>query len=169
LNDVWILATGPELLREGVRGIEPVIEELIASARSEIHIVAYLLTRQAARILDLTEKAAERGVRVTIIINRLETQDEFIRSKLNFLRRSSSNITVYNFSDLAGRQLHAKVIIADRIRAVIGSANLSWGGMVTNYEIGVMLEGDAVWKLAALVDSFITAMQGKGLFLQEYE
>ena len=166
MSGVWILATGPELLKEGVRGIEPVIEELIASARSEIYIVAYLLTRQAARILDLAEKAAERGVRVTIVINRLEAQDESIRSRLNFLRGSSPRITVYNFSDPAGRQLHAKVVIADRRRAVIGSANLSWGGMVTNYEIGIMLEGDAVWKLAALIDSFITAMRGKGICLQ---
>lgn len=162
MSGVRILATGPEFLREGVRGIEPVIEDLIASARSEVHIVAYLLTGQAAHILDLTEKAAGRGVRAIFLINRLEAQDEFIRSKLNSLCRSSPRITVYNFSDPEGRQLHAKVVIADRSKAVIGSANLSWGGLVTNYEIGVMLEGEVAWRLAALVDSFIAAMKERG-------
>lgn len=59
-----------------------------------------------------------------------------------------------NFCDPAGRQLHAKVLVSDRKKALVGSANFSWGGMIANYEIGIMLEGDAAWKMAEIIDKF---------------
>jgi phosphatidylserine/phosphatidylglycerophosphate/cardiolipin synthase-like enzyme len=48
--------------------------------------------------------------------------------------------------------LHAKVIVADRKKAILGSANFSWGGMSSHYEIGVLLEGKDAWTLSELVD-----------------
>lgn len=155
MNDVQILATGSEFLKTGVRGIESVIEELIRRAEREIHIVAYLFTSQATHILNLLEKKAEEGVKIVLVINRLETQDETIRSKLRHIQASFPFIKIVDFHDSEGRQLHAKLIISDRSRAVLGSANFSWGGMVTNYEIGVLLEGEPAWKLAELVDLFV--------------
>ncbi len=50
------------------------------------------------------------------------------------------------------QMLHAKVIVADRKKAVLGSANFSWGGMSAHYEIGVLLEGKDAWTLSKLVD-----------------
>lgn len=47
MNKVQILATGFEFMKEGIRGIEPVIEELINSAQEEIHIMAYIFTPSA--------------------------------------------------------------------------------------------------------------------------
>lgn len=50
------------------------------------------------------------------------------------------------------QMLHAKVVVVDRKKAVLGSANFSWGGMAAHYEIGVLLEGDEAWTLSKLVD-----------------
>ncbi|MEM1999731.1 MAG: hypothetical protein QXO30_01690 [Candidatus Caldarchaeum sp.] len=40
--------------------------------------------------------------------------------------------------------------------------------MVSNYMIRTMLEGDAAWKLAALIDSLVVVLKEKGSSLQEY-
>jgi hypothetical protein len=50
------LGTVPEFIREGIRGIEPVIQELILSARKDVHILAYLFTPQATRFIDLSRR-----------------------------------------------------------------------------------------------------------------
>jgi cardiolipin synthase len=41
-----------------------------------------------------------------------------------------------------GGDLHAKVICADERIAVIGSSNLSFRGLVSNYELGVVVRGE---------------------------
>ncbi len=156
MKNVQILATGPELIKEGIRGIEPVIQEIISQAQNEIHLTAYLITPQAASILDMLEMAAGRGVKITIVINCLESQDDKIKTRLKKLNERFSHVKIINFCDSEGRQLHAKVIICDRKKAVIGSANLSWGGMVTNYEVGVLVEGEPAWRLAQLIDFFVS-------------
>lgn len=152
MNQVEILATGPELIRRGIRGTEPVIEEIIECAEREIQVVAYVFTLQAIHLLNLIEKAAERGVRVEIIVNRLEFQEEAVRSKLASIRSKLPNVRILNYADPEGRKLHAKIVIVDRKMAVLGSANFSWGGLYGNYEIGLFIQGDAVWKLANVID-----------------
>lgn len=76
MSMVQILAKGPELIKNGARGIEPVIEELINSSEKEIHIMAYIFTPSALHILHLLDQAAERGVRITVVVNRKDSQDE---------------------------------------------------------------------------------------------
>src|SRR6266705_129772 len=132
MNNVQIIATGPELVRAGARAIEPVIEELMLGAKREIHLVAYVFTVQADRFLTLLGQTAERGVRLTVVVNHLERQDRRVREGLLSLARSFDHAKVASFTG-NGAQLHAKAVVADRERAVVGSANFSWGGMATNY------------------------------------
>lgn len=157
MSSVQLLGTGPEFIREGIRGIEPVIEELILSARRDVHILAYLFTPQATNFLDLLEGAAKRSVEIKILVNRLDHQHTRIKSRLKLLEKSFHTIDVVSFGSEQGRQLHAKVVVVDRKKAVIGSANFSWGGMVANYEVGVLIEGQPAWKMAQLIDSLIAA------------
>jgi phosphatidylserine/phosphatidylglycerophosphate/cardiolipin synthase-like enzyme len=49
--------------------------------------------------------------------------------------------------------LHAKVIVSDRDKAVVGSANFSWGGMTSHYEVGVYVDGDEAETLAKMIES----------------
>ena len=152
MSEIQILATGPELVREGLRAIESVMQEIILGASKEIQIVGYVFTPQASQILALVRQAAEKGISVTFVVNNLDSQNEKVKLELLQLRKSYPRVRVVDFHDKEGRQLHAKVVVADRRSAVIGSANFSWGGMVANYEIGVLIVGDAAWKLAQVID-----------------
>jgi len=49
------------------------------------------------------------------------------------------------------KMLHAKVIVVNGEKAVVGSANFSWGGMSGHYEVGIYLEGDEARTLAEIV------------------
>jgi cardiolipin synthase len=159
VSEIQILATGPELVREGLRGIEPVMQEIILGANKEIQIVGYVFTPQANHMLMLVRQAAEKGISVTFVVNNFDSQNERIKSELLQLRKNYPRVKVVDFHDREGRQLHAKVVVADRKSAVIGSANFSWGGMVANYEIGVLIVGDAAWKLAQVIDRLAVRAQ----------
>lgn len=158
MTHVEILATGPELIKKGFRGIEPVVEEIIRKATSEIQILAYVITSNALHILDLLEKAAEKGIKIILIINSLESQDDVIISRLNSLASKFPHVKIFNFSDPEKRQLHAKIIVTDRRKAVIGSANFSWGGMYANYEVGMLIEDEGAWEIAKIVDFLTSTM-----------
>jgi phosphatidylserine/phosphatidylglycerophosphate/cardiolipin synthase-like enzyme len=151
MTEAEIIGTGPEFIKTGIPGMEPTIEEIIKEATYELQVMAYVFTPRAIEILNLLEKAAERGLQVTIIINNLSNQKATIQTKLQKMGRIE-NVKVVNFVHEKKRQLHAKVIIADRKIALVGSANFTWGGLYSNYEVGIRIEGEAVWKLAELVD-----------------
>jgi cardiolipin synthase len=158
MTDVEILATGQELISKGVRGFEPVMEEAVKSAQKEIQVVAYLITRQALKLVDLLENAAERGIRVTVVVNRLSDQDSLIVARLARISSRYGHFRVLNFTDRKGRQLHAKIVVVDRKKALVGSANFSWGGMFSNYEIGLCIQGRPAWKLATVVDVLVATV-----------
>jgi len=40
--------------------------------------------------------------------------------------------------------LHAKVLVADGYEVLVGSANPTFGGMVKNYEIGLLVDDVAI-------------------------
>lgn len=152
MNKIQILATGPEFLKEGIRGTGPVIEEMIKNSEKEIQIMAYVISLHASKFLDLLDDALKREVSITIILNKLGEQDEKIKTKIKKMKRQYVKLKVIDFTDTDGGDLHAKVIVVDRKKAVIGSANFSWHGMSHNYEIGVQLEGDSAWKLGKIID-----------------
>ena len=161
MNKVHILATGPEFIKEGIQGTGPVIEELIKSSKKEIQIMAYVISLHASKFLEHLEESLQKEVKVTIILNRLDEQDDKIKKKIRKMKRRYPKLKVINFTDPFGGDLHAKVIVADRKRAVIGSANFSWHGMSHNYEVGVHLEGDSAWKLGKLVDDLVEKLENK--------
>ena len=150
MTSVEILATGPELIRQGIRGTEPVVEEVIQSAEKEIQVIAYVFTYNALHVLDLLDQAARKGIKVGLTVNNIKRQEGRVKAKLENL---ASVASVFDFEDPHGKQLHAKIVIADRTRAVVGSANFTWGGMFGNYEIGLLIEGEAVWNLSRVADA----------------
>ncbi len=156
---IQILTTG--LTRANTRNTASVVEEVLSSAKDEIQILAYVFTPHASKVLKLIENAAKRGLRITIVINSFEHQNEKIKSKLHGLVQEFSYVKVYDFESNGEEQLHAKMIIVDRKRAIIGSANLTWGGITSNYEIGVLLEGKDVWEISYLIDDLMTKMGPK--------
>lgn len=152
LSDCSLLVTGRHFGGRGLRSIMPVMQELVAGARSEIHVLAYMMTGGARPIVNLLTNALERGVRVILVVNGPDDQVRGVVDELTGLSHVYTHMRVTHFTDPDGSQLHAKVLVADRARAVIGSANFSWGGLVSNHEVGALLGGRAAWELAAIVD-----------------
>jgi cardiolipin synthase len=161
VNEVDILATGTDFIKAGARGIQPVTEETVRHARREVQVLAYVLTPEALSLLDLIESAAERGVKVSIIVNGLDGQPSVIKSKLRRLVEMFPYVRVSSFENEDGGQLHAKIIIVDREAAIVGSANLTWRGMFSNYEIAILVRGDAAWKLATIFDSLAVRLASR--------
>ncbi|MEM0500329.1 MAG: phospholipase D-like domain-containing protein, partial [Candidatus Korarchaeota archaeon] len=120
-NRITLLVTGLELFHPKVRSIDAVIKELIQESRKELHIATYLLTIGASHIIEELEKAAKRGVKVIFLIDRLESKNPVIKKKLGMLDEYP-NVDIISFSDPKWGHLHAKVLVMDRVKEVIGSA-----------------------------------------------
>ena len=157
MNHVQIIGTGLEFIKYGIRSTESVIEEMIQSAKYEIQIMAFVFTSRSIKILQLLEKKAEDGVNITIVINNLNEQEHNIIKLLKYLTvKFSPYVTIIDFNNGSSRQLHAKVVVVDRSTAVIGSANLTWSGMVNNYELGVVVDGSAARKIGSIIDGLVS-------------
>ncbi len=161
LSDAQVLVTGKYFSGLGLRAIGPVLQELVLSARGELHLMSYLLTESASPLIDLLEEVLEKGVRVTAVLNAYEGNSRPLLSRLLTLGVKHLHARVFVYSGEESGPLHAKVLVADRKRAVVGSANLSWGGMVTNNEIALLVEDGSAWALASLIDRLASQLVTK--------
>ena len=50
---------------------------------------------------------------------------------------------------------HLKLLVVDGVRAYIGSANLTYAALTTNYEVGALVDGDAVHVYERLLDEVL--------------
>jgi len=129
------------------------MEESFARASEEISIAAYSVSESSYMIFDIIEKVLQRGLRLLIVINRLDSQPPIVKSRLKSLNDSYLNLKLLNFEPKShAEDLHAKLIVIDRSIALLGSANLTWKGLVNNHEIMLRLSGNTAWKLAQLID-----------------
>jgi len=151
-SEPLLLVTGRHFARQGLRGIMPVMQELVADAKREIQLLAFVMTDSARPLLRAVEHALERGVAATIVVNTIAGQKCDLEPDLLRLARLFHHARVFYFADSEGSQLHAKVLIADREAAVIGSANYTWGGFVSNHELGMLVRGNLAWQLSELSD-----------------
>ncbi|OIQ10640.1 Cardiolipin synthase A [Moorella thermoacetica] len=149
---ISILVTGESFVGRGIRSIGAVISELIRTASNEIQVVTYLLTSED--LVDLLVEAAQRGIKIYIVLDSLSGQPETVRSKLQAASSIFSYFTVKEFCKEHSGNLHAKTIICDRTRAIVGSANFTRAGMVSgNHEIAVLISGPEVARLARLIEA----------------
>lgn len=155
MNRVEILSTHPDLMKLGVRSTESSMLELIEGSTDEIQILSYSVTDGAKRIMTSLEGALARGIRLTFILDR---SDQTSGNVLSFLRSTSeryahSNVYAYSWTEKS--DLHAKIMVADRRVAIVGSSNLTARGLLWNLEIGFLIEHDVVWKLSELIDKIV--------------
>ena len=154
-DNVCIIATGEFLVGNGVRAVQLVIDDLLRNAKEEILISVFQLG-ESMEIMKTVESAASKGKRVVFVINRLLEHPISVINSLRKLQKEYNNVRVYNFTDKAKNgNLHMKVLVVDRAKAVIGSANLTWCGMVKNQELGVLIEGKEVEKITRIIDNLI--------------
>lgn len=126
--------------------------ELINYAKDEIQIISYAITNGANNILSAIDEALGRGVRVTFVINSNEEMSKRINSSLYSLKNKYTYIKIRLFNSTEKADLHAKIMVADRKSAIVGSSNLTSRGLIWNLEIGFFIEDRSVWKLAEVID-----------------
>ena len=55
--------------------------------------------------------------------------------------------------------LHAKLVVVDRTTGLVGSANISKGALLSNYEIMLKISGDVVSKLSLMFDELVKILE----------
>lgn len=140
-NEVKIVVTGTDWMGGGIGSVESTLAELFKKATNEIYISAFSIGNSSDVLFVWVEKALLRGIRIKIVINRLNEQPAEVVSKLTNLANEFPYLSIFDFPASEGVDLHAKIIVADHNRALVGSSNLSKRGIFTNYEMGILIDG----------------------------
>lgn len=155
-NNVRIVVTGLSWMGSGIGSIETAIEKLFREAREEIALTAYAITGGADLLLDWMEAALDRGVQVRMIVNRLEDQSSEVRVRLRNMVARYPHFHLYNFAPDDDFDMHAKVIVVDRLLALVGSSNLSRRGLTNNHELAVLVQGPPAAEVARALDLLLS-------------
>ncbi|MFC4914089.1 phospholipase D-like domain-containing protein [Actinomadura gamaensis] len=158
---VSVVATGLSWLGGGTRSVEQTLISMIGRAAHEILVTAYALTSGSVRVTHQLERAAATGVRCVFVVNRFRDQSPEIRDRLRQLAdQHPSTVAIYSYDGSTALEgLHAKVVVRDRMEAVVGSANLTFHGLTTGHELGVLVEGPGAASLATAIDMIIASPQ----------
>jgi phosphatidylserine/phosphatidylglycerophosphate/cardiolipin synthase-like enzyme len=152
LNSIELLATGCVWVGGAVGLIDTALNRLFAEARSEILITAYSVTFADELIIPLMRGALERGVKIGITVNRVSRQPPSLRGPLGRLGREFPYLDYRSYEGEETSDLHAKLVVADRQVAIVGSSNLTRRAMNDNVEIGLLVKGPAAAEVARLYD-----------------
>ncbi len=134
------MATGDSWVGSGVRSFASMIKEVIEGCRNSLSLTVYVISDR--EIVRSIENALERGVPVEVFIyypNESTTNESM--KKIFTLEKDYNNLLLHRISD---KLLHAKVLVADGRKVITGSANVTFSGMVTNYELGLLIEDEQI-------------------------
>lgn len=142
------VATGEKWVGSGVRSFKSVIRELIYTASNELVMTVYVLT--SSDIVNDLQKALERGISVEIYLyaEGIEKENDKVQAIIS-LQDEYEYLHIYKIQN---DMLHAKVLIADGVKVISGSANFTLSGMTQNYELGFLVnDPDIAMKILTLV------------------
>jgi cardiolipin synthase len=141
-----IIWTGPTNNRFPVRRLDQVLYDLVSKAQKRIVLVTFAAHR-VPRLCDHLRRAVDRGVELTLIIEREdESEGQLTRDAIEAFRNVPAVKNIYYWPlakrerNQAGRpgKLHMKCAIIDDI-ALIGSANLTDDAFNRNMELGILV------------------------------
>ena len=150
-----VAVTGNFWLGRGLSSIRSLVKDSISKAESEIQIAAYAIGENSDEyeFFELLRGVLARGIRVLMIVNRFSNQRESVRKTLLELAGKYNSFVLKDFNPQDKREdLHAKLIVIDHTTALVGSANLSFKGMVANHELMVRLSGKTSYSIGELLD-----------------
>lgn len=153
LDIVW---TGPESRVNTSRLTAATVISLLDSARDEILIVSYAINNRA-EIHHALQRAAKRGVVITIVLERRDDNPGFRQQRPPFPGVPARFLAWPAAQRERYASLHAKIIVIDAAAALVGSANITNSAMEANLECGVLINGgsqprticDHIFSLAA--------------------
>ena len=137
--NIWIVTSGELLKAPGVRSFNSAIMEIMNRTEKRFLMAVYVLRSEPAEFWNNLKKMAEDGVDIKIILDGGVNQDPGAVSLLNEMNGAFRNFQWRIFQSEEG-SLHAKLIVSDSCRAIVGSANITHPGLYSNHEIGILLE-----------------------------
>jgi phosphatidylserine/phosphatidylglycerophosphate/cardiolipin synthase-like enzyme len=156
LHEVSVVATG-DGWGPSVRSVDQAMLELVLRTERCLHLTVYSITAGAAALLS----AIATRMRDTALLNCWclvdAPQGNPISSALMALQlQFPLRFQLIAVSAPHG-SLHAKVLVADRAHAVIGSANLTHSGFHDSHELGVRVSGPVAWEIAQRIETLSCA------------
>jgi cardiolipin synthase len=153
LDHVSLAVTGLAWLGAGAPSVEQEMIALVKGARREMALCAYAITPGAMSFLTELREVVAQGVSATLVVNGFTGQPLGVQAFLKECARSNDRWRLYDFPLLgAHTELHAKVLVVDRSVALIGSANFSFHGMVSNHEMAVVVRGPTAEAISARIE-----------------
>lgn len=136
MNEFSIVTTGEKWVGYGFRSFHSVINEMIRSAEREVVMTVYVMSDKS--VIESLKKAIERGISVEIFVysSQIAPKSEVFQDLIK-MRGDYGNLMIYFIED---KILHAKVLIVDGRKVLIGSANPTVGGLLKNYELGLLVD-----------------------------
>jgi phosphatidylserine/phosphatidylglycerophosphate/cardiolipin synthase-like enzyme len=138
---VELVVSGPSTPLLHARRTEQVLRQLIGEATHELLLMTYNLSMYA-ELRDALSQAIAEGVNITVLAedpgNKAQLPDPAVALaglKVTLLRWPSDK------RDSLWASMHAKVVVVDRVAALITSANLSEVAANDSIEAGVLLRG----------------------------
>jgi phosphatidylserine/phosphatidylglycerophosphate/cardiolipin synthase-like enzyme len=134
---------------------------LIARARDRVRLFSAYVDGPGLRALEpALAGATNRAVSVDLVtVRRLERDDapEVLASLLD-VEGDRSRLRIHRLEGMTWFP-HLKLLTIDGGAAYIGSANMTFAGMTTNFEVGALVEGGAVVAYETLVDDLVKRAQ----------
>lgn len=153
---VWTLPSvmaGQDLEDAYLRAAVDVIE----SAHHSLWVVSpFLEARGIGRLLESFLNALGRGVHIRIIAHGVGSVADRASAALEQLRREAAllhgKLSVNVVRADAGLLVHSKLIVADEVTAILGSANLTDRGLTANFEAGVVVSGSTAAEIVRMLE-----------------
>jgi phosphatidylserine/phosphatidylglycerophosphate/cardiolipin synthase-like enzyme len=163
---VWTLPTAHISYASRGGTYREAVIELIHQARQQLVLVSpFLDSVGIGRFLSPLMNALLRRVKVVVLTHDALNIASFTSRAIEELRqeaeRARVNLTVYTGEAGSGRDrfthplLHAKLVICDHTRILVGSANLTSHALSVNLETGVLLGSTAAQEALAVIDGVI--------------
>jgi cardiolipin synthase A/B len=158
--EIEIVWTGPEAEGPLVRPTAVVVPEMLEAVHDagEILLVGYSFSsaddEPLASVVDLLCAASRRGARVTFALHRDgegKNRDHLL-SAWDPRALKPRLLTWDPPTEFPYTKLHAKVLVVDRLEALVTSANMTLHGLQANLELGLRVRGPQAREIAIRFD-----------------
>jgi phosphatidylserine/phosphatidylglycerophosphate/cardiolipin synthase-like enzyme len=140
IDVVW---TGPDSGLATSRLTSAVVVDLIDQAAVDVLLVGYAVHTEPT-VAAALRRAAGRNVDITLLLERHTDNEKFSGAGAAFPGLVAQRLSWPADERPAGASLHAKVLVVDERRALIGSANVTGAALERNLECGLLLTGGPV-------------------------
>jgi len=171
VGDVIGIVVSPAIVRRINRvlpmivGLSEFLEEFVCSARENMRVIMPYLSGLAGYLFAKCLGSLKRLKFIRLITE----ENEGNIYTLERLKEYLSNLEVIYATRYIERKgvkvkvegAHAKVIVVDEKYAMIGTFNLTEVHLLTNYDIGVLITGEAVTAITRIFDTLWEALHDK--------